>query len=223
MAEVMDTQTQTLEETLNKTDLGHVFYENRRLFLGFIVLILLGALSWAGWSKYQESVAQERSLQVFTFQQKVWEEAKTGKMSPEEFMTKFKALNKDLKSSSLMAPLVLEMSKHFLDKGSLEASMLVLEDAVGAKTHPVFAYFIKSQKMVILEKNKDLKAALAIAQELKDTKDNIFPAKALLHLGRLHLLNGDKEKAKSEWQNLVATYPNDEEAKMAKIYLSENL
>ncbi len=34
MSDVTQTQTQTLEQTLNKTDFGHVLYENRKIFFG---------------------------------------------------------------------------------------------------------------------------------------------------------------------------------------------
>ena len=45
------TQTQTLEQTLNKTDLGHVIYENRKIFFAILVAILVGATGFLLWKQ----------------------------------------------------------------------------------------------------------------------------------------------------------------------------
>ena len=45
------TQTQTLEQSLNKTDFGHVLYENRKSIFGLILAILIGVTGFVLWKQ----------------------------------------------------------------------------------------------------------------------------------------------------------------------------
>ena len=46
-------------------------------------------------------------------------------------------------------------------------------------------------------------------------------ARVNLELGRLNLLNGEKGKAQTHLEYVISTFPNDEEAKVAKLYLGK--
>ncbi len=209
-------QTQTLEQTLNKTDLGHVIYENRNLFFGFVVLVLLGATGYSLWRQSQKSSALETSVKVFEFQSTVWSEVKAGKKTPDDLVKAFEALDQSVQTAPVMIPMVLEMSKFLTEKGSYAEANTVLSKVSGA--HPVAALFIGLQRTAVLEKLGKIDEAIAVLEPLAQGKDAFLPARTSLELGRLYLVKGEKAKAQTQFDYVINTYPNNEEAKLAKLY-----
>ncbi len=209
-------QTQTLEQTLNKTDLGHVIYENRNLFFGFVVLVLLSATGYSLWRQSQKTSALETSVKVFEFQSTVWSEVKAGKKTPEDLVKAFEGLDQSVQTAPVMIPMVLEMSKFLAEKGSYPAADSLLSKVSGS--HPVAAFFIALQRTAILEKLGKTDEAIAILEPLAQGKEAFLPARTSLELGRLYLLKGEKAKAQTQFDFVINTYPNNEEAKLAKLY-----
>lgn len=213
------TQTQTLEQSLNKTDFGHVIYENRKLIIGLLIAIFIGVTGYVLWKQSKKSKTQEVSVEVFEFRTKTWASAKDGKLAYPELVKQFEALDSSVQSAAIMVPLALEMGKFLMDKGALAEA-----DAILSKvnvTHPVSAFFINMQRAVILEKENKIPEAIAALEKLARDKDVLMAAKVNLELGRLNLLNGEKGKAQTHFEYVINTYPNDEHAKLAKLYMAK--
>jgi len=49
----------------------------------------------------------------------------------------------------------------------------------------------------------------------------VMLTKAYMDLGRLYLAKNDNAKAKTNFDYIIANYPNDELAKMARMYLQQ--
>ncbi len=64
-----ETNSLTLEESLNKTDFGHWLYEHRKSFIAAVVLVFIGASGWLLYKQYAKKQAQEYSAQVYLFEQ----------------------------------------------------------------------------------------------------------------------------------------------------------
>lgn len=215
------TQTQTLEQTLNKTDFGHTLYENRKILIALIVVILVGVVGWVAWKESKETAALNNSVEVFEFQTGPWAEAKAGKMSPEELAKSFVALPKSVQSAPVMIPVALEMGKFLYEKDNFAEAETILSLVDGTVKHHATATFVALQRAVVLEKLGKLDEAIASLESISKREENLLPAKVSVELGRLYLKKGEKGKAQTQFENVVTTYPNEEQGRLAKLYLSQ--
>ena len=217
MSEV--TQTQTLEQTFNKTDLGHLIFEYRKVMFSLIAAVLVGVMGFTLWKQSQKSQAEALSAKVFEFQSKTWSSVKEGKLAATELPKLFDALDQDVKNAPVMVPLALEMGKFLFDKGQLVEADMILSKL--SSTQPIAQYFIATQRAVILEKLNKIPEAIATLEQAVKSKDALMAAKLNLELGRLNLLNGEKGKAQTHFEYVLSTFPNDELAKLAKLYMGK--
>lgn len=221
MAEATQAQQPTLEQTLNRTDLGHTIFEHRKTFFGILIAVLVGALGFVFYKQSQKSAALETSVKVFEFQSGTWANAKTGKTTPAELVTAFEGLDAKVQAAPVMLPVVLEMSKFLYEKGNYAEADAILAKVTPATKHPVSSFFVSMQRAVVLEKLGKLDEAIAVMEPLAQNKEVVMPAKVSVELGRLYLAKGDKGKAQTQFDYVLNTFPNDEQAKLAKLYLSQ--
>jgi len=213
------TQTQTLEQTLNKTDLGHTLYENRKVFIAALVAVLVLCFGYIVWRQQTHKTAQQNSLTVFEFQNGTWADVKAGKTPSTDLVKSFESLDESAKKAPVMVPLALEMGKFLYDKGQFADAEAILSK-VDSK-HPVSSFFIGMQRAAILEKLGKTDEAIAVLEPMAQNKEALMPAKISLDLGRLYLVKGEKGKAQTQFDYIINTFPNDDQAKLAKLYLSQ--
>ena len=214
------TQDQTIEQTLNKTDFGHMIFENRKVFFAAILAVLVVVTGYLVWKQVNHSQSLDQSVKVFEFQTGVWNDVKTGKTEVPQLITAFDGLDESVRTSPSMLPVALEIGKFLFDKGSFAEADSILAKVFGTK-QPVAAFFIGMQRAVVLEKLGKTDEAIAILETLSQNKEVLMPAKVFLELGRLYIAKGDKGKAQTQFDYIVSTYPNEEQAKLAKLYLAE--
>ena len=77
------------------------------------------------------------------------------------------------------------------------------------------------QRAVVLEKLGNVDGAIASLEGINKHKEVLLPAKISVELGRLYLKKGEKGKAQTQFENVVNTYPNDDQARVAKLYLAQ--
>ena len=215
------TQTQTLEQTLNKTDLGHVVYENRKIFFGLILAILIGSTGYIFWGQSKKNAAVENSIKAFEFQTGIWADTKSGKTTVPELIKAFEGLDSDVQASPVMVPVVLEMSKFLYEKGNAVEAETILSKTSNKVDQPVLTFFLSMQRAVVLEKLGKIDAAITVLAPMAEVKDGLMSSKISLELGRLYLTKGEKGKAQSQFEYITNTFPNDEMAKLAKLYLQQ--
>lgn len=219
MSEATQAQTQTLEQTLNKTDLGHTLYENRKVFIAALVAVLIACFGYIVWKQQAHKAQLDASMKVFEFQNGQWADVKAGKASPSDAVKAFEGLDEKTKQAPVMIPLALEMGKFLYDKG-----MFAEADAILSKVdnkHPVSSFFVGMQRAAILEKLGKTDEAIAVLEPMAQNKEALMPAKISLDLGRLYLMKGEKGKAQTQFDYIINTFPNDDQAKLAKLYLSQ--
>lgn len=221
MAEATQAPQPTLEQTLNKTDLGHTLFEHRKTFFGILIAVLVGATGYVFWNQSQKSAALETSVKVFEFQSGAWADAKAGKTQPADLVKSFEGLDAKVQAAPVMLPVVLEMSKFLYDKGNFAEAEAILAKVTPDTKHPVASFFVSMQRAVVLEKLGKLDEAIAVMEPLAQNKEVVMPAKVSVELGRLYLAKGDKGKAQTQFDYVLNTFPNDEQAKLAKLYLSQ--
>lgn len=215
------TQTQTLEQTLNKTDLGHVIFENKNIFFAALIAVLAGVTGFSLWKQSQKSAALENSVKVFEFQKNVWADVKIAKNSPAELVKSFEALSENVRNAPVMLPLVLEMAKFLYEKGNFAEAEAILSKVKAGNDNSVGAFFLGMQRSAVLEKLGKTTEAIAVLEVYAKMKVILMPAKVSLELGRLNLKAGNKNEAKTQLDYVISTFPNEAEAKIAKLYLSQ--
>jgi predicted negative regulator of RcsB-dependent stress response len=215
------TQTPTLEQTLNKTDLGHTIFENRKIFFGALIAVLIGATAYVGWKQTQKSSALNQSVKVFEFQSGPWAEAKAGKTGVPELVKAFEGLDENVRTAPVMLPVVLEMGKFLYEKGNYAEAETILSKIADANKHPIATFFVGMQRVAVLEKLGKIDEAIKVLEPMAQNKEVLMPAKVSIELGRLYLAKGEKAKAQSQFDYVISTFPNDEQAKLAKLYLSQ--
>jgi predicted negative regulator of RcsB-dependent stress response len=215
------TQTQTLEQTLNKTDFGHSIYEHRKFFFGALLAVLVGATGYLLWKQSQKSSALDNSVKVFEFQSGIWTDVKNGKTGVPELVKAFDGLHEKVQTAPVMVPVVLDMGKYLYDKGNYVEADSILSKVSGKLNHPVSSFFVSMQRAAVLEKMGKLDEAISTLEPLAQGKDSLMPAKLSLELGRLYLAKGEKGKAQTQFDYILTTFPNDEQAKLAKLYLQQ--
>ncbi|MFL5783295.1 MAG: tetratricopeptide repeat protein [Bacteriovoracaceae bacterium] len=220
MSNTTQPQTPTLEQTLNRTDLGHFLYENRKPFFGALIAVVVCVLAFVGWKQMQEAKAIDQSVKVYEFQTKTWDEAKNNKMTPQELVQKFNALPAEVQNAPVMVPVALEMGKFLYEKGSYAEADGVLSK-IDVTKNPLAKFFIGMQRYVILEKLGKLDESIATLEEVLKQEGGFMNALVATELGRLYLEKGEKGKAQSQFDYVISTYPNDEHAKLAKLYLAQ--
>lgn len=214
------TQTPTVEQTLNKTDLGHTIYEYRKVFFGLLIAVLVGATGYVGWQQSQKSSAMNNSVKVFEFQSGTWADAKAGKTAIPELVKAFEGLDEGVRSAPVMLPVVLEMGKFLYEKGNYAEAEAILSKVTDTK-HPVSSFFVSMQRVAVLEKLGKTDEAIKVLEPLAQNKEALMPAKVSNELGRLYVSKGEKAKAQTQFDYVINTFPNDEQAKIAKLYLSQ--
>lgn len=213
-------QSPSVEQTLNRTDFGHFVYEYRKVLIAAVAAIALGVLGYLGWKEAQKANALDSSVAVFEFRTKTWEEAKAGKIPPAELSSKFSALPADVKSSPIVVPLALEMGKFLFDKGAYPEADSVLSSVDVSKDNQA-RFFVGLQRYVVLEKLGKLAEAAAILEGMPKQESVFMNAFVGVELGRIYLAQGEKGKAQSQFESVVSAYPNDEHARLAKLYLAD--
>lgn len=208
----------SLEETLNKTDLGHMLYEKRMIIAGVLIALFLGVIAWASVSSIKTAQEQKGSKQVFDFQNDTWNQVKAGTLSTDELLVRFTALEDVAKSSAAILPLALEISKFLGEKEQAEKALQILNQV---SPGPLSKFFIVHQKAVLLEKSGAIDEAIALIEDARKGKEVLMPGHLELELGRLYMVKKDFNQAKTTFESVINSYPNDEEAKLAKLYLSE--
>lgn len=212
--------TQQIEETMNKTDFGHVIYEYRKVIVGILIAAMVGVTGYVLWKQSQASKAETTAEEVFKFQSTTWADAKLDKVPAADLAKAFTGLPADVQTAPSMLPVVLDMGEHLYNKGSYAEADQILSKVSDTK-HALSQFFVTMQRVVVLEKLGKADEAISLLEKLSQNKDVPMPQKVSLELGRLYKEKGDKAKAQSQFEGIIANYPNDEYAKVAKLYLSQ--
>lgn len=217
-----ETNSLTLEESLNKTDFGHWLYEHRKSFIAAVVLVFIGASGWLLYKQYAKKQAQEHSAQVYQFEQGALKELRDGKLAPTDFVAKFSALDAAVKGSPSMLPHALEAAQLVDQKGqSAEAAQLLSQVVEQLGANSPFYVFVAFSYASLSEKAGQTDAAIKTLEDYVAQGHKVMLSKAYLDLGRLYLAKNDKAKAKTNFEYITSNYPNDELAKLAKLYLQK--
>jgi tetratricopeptide (TPR) repeat protein len=224
MAQTSASLDQEIAQNLDRTDLGHWVAEHRGVFFAAIAAVFVLATSFLAYRNYQKVNSREIANTLYAFEQASLESLIKGELVAADFLLRLKALSTKELAHPLFLHTALKAFNHLQTKKDYQAAYEVLELA---KTH----HSIKSPASLFLyhsyaaaaEQVGKTDQAISIFEELIASGQKVLLVKSYLELGRLYAAKGEAEKAKKNFDYIVANYPNDELAKMARLYLQASV
>jgi predicted negative regulator of RcsB-dependent stress response len=218
----------SVEETLNKTDLGHIINENKRPIMIVFGIALVLILGYSVMTSVQATKHKEKLDKVFTIEQTVFTTflgLKDGEIKPEQ-LTSFKTAmagisNEFLAHPSLTPPFIEALNK--LDTAqALDDSVLKMAQTwIGKMDKRGHMYTISAIRVAgLLEDRSKADESIAILEGIIANKTEFLLDRVNFDLGRIFYKKGNKEKATAHLTKVMETEQSEFKT-IAKIYLSE--
>lgn len=215
-------ETQTLEETLNKTDLGHVINENKKAVGIASLIIILTIIGYVVFSQVQDNQQKELLAKAYQLNESLFLKFSEGKLTADEFKTQLKSVSNELYTLGNLYPGLLGglkklQQENALDQATMDQANVWLEtlDKRGN------LYLISGLAMAsIWEDFGNPEKALSLYSELSKRPDDLMKDQIFFHMGRLTLEAGDKAMGEKYFQYIFDEFADTQYAKLAKIYLA---
>jgi predicted negative regulator of RcsB-dependent stress response len=213
---------QTLEQTLERTDLGHVINENKKLILILAAVVVVLIIVFSFW-RYQSNKTLENNLaEVYAFQKDVVDKFVGGDLKEEDFISKTKNLASHLKGQPSLLPSLFKAIDKLTGLGKTTEAVAILEGWTEQFSKDSFNFFFVAMKLVPLYENiQETDKAIVLTQKLIASSIDVARADNYLTLGRLQMKKGDSKSARDSLEFLLKNHESSEASKMAKLYLQQ--
>lgn len=211
----------SIDEVVGQTDLGVFLVKYKMAIIAVVVVAAIGLIGMGAYSHFADKKFQEASFKVYQFNQSNLDALTSDKITGSQFAGAFAQLAIDTDSFKGLVPVAITASDFLLGKGdneSVKQMLLPLVDKFG-KGHQ--GYYLRSRLAVALENLKDFAGAQKEYEWLANSGISVLAAKHYTDLGRMYLLTGNKERAKSSFKYVVDTYKASEFYRIAQNYLME--
>ncbi len=208
-----------LQASLDRTDLGHWLYVNRTPFLASALVVFVATSGWLWWKQHQKNVLLEGSAAIHRFEGAVLTPFREGKLPADQMVAKFNALDAKAKSTVAVIPVALESARLLEEKGQKAEALALLKQVADAIPPKSSGYlFIAFNYAAAAEDAGQIDEAIRVLEAYEKAGHKVFAVKASLDLGRLYLAKGRQDDAKKRFEAIVKDHPNDELAKIARLY-----
>lgn len=215
-------EAQTLEETLNKTDLGHVINENKKsIIIGGIILVLL-IIGYSIFDQMQTSNKFEKMDRIFTVEQTVFKPFIEGKTSAIDFKKKLGDINNELVAEPNLVPALIESINLLDQKGEVdEATITIANNWLQKLSTTSSIYLFLGLRMAALyEDAGSLDESIKTLEGMVAHKNTMFKDRIHFDLVRLYTKKGDTAKANERYEFLQKNYEKSEFTRLSKMFLS---
>lgn len=216
-----NTQEPSVEETLEKTDFGHVINENKKLILIGGVVIVVAIFIYSFYAQSRDSQSNLELANAYDFKANVIDKYTDKKIKADEFVKQMKTMPSSIKGEVSILPSVLVATKDLALEGKKEEAKDILLSwqtnfSKGSYSH-FFTTFNLTQIYDDLGKTDE---AIDLLQELKKGSIDLLKSKILLDLARLQISKNQNEEARNNLNIIIKDYKDSAEVKDAKFYLS---
>lgn len=217
-----NTQAQTLEETLNRTDLGHAISQRKKPILIAAALVVLGIIVFSVFRHQSNERKSQRLEEIYAFQSSVVDPYLKGDTESAVVVEKIQNLDSELTGSPSLAPAIFEATNKLAQEGETEAAVNILDAWFKAFDPNSYLRFFAGLRLApLLENAGQLDRAVEVYEGLIKSNREILRGKLYLDLGRLYLEKQDPEKAKSFFDHVIKNHESTEYAKFARLYLQK--
>lgn len=217
-----------LEKDTKRTSLGEWLVENSKIFFIGVGLISLVAISSVWYSQWEKSKRLEAVDKVYSFREKNFlldeeglsdeDKKKAEKITDDQLVEDFKKLTEKISYKAALTPLSIQLAEKIKDK---KKSVEILEAQEKQVRELEILSILRVQLASFYEDLGKVDKTVDFLQKVKARMPDYFAPYIYFNLGRLYKDKGLKDKAKSEFDFLIENYADTEEAKLAKILLSE--
>ena len=213
----------SVEETLNKTDLGHVINENKKpiLIIGAIILALI--LAYSVMVQVKDSQRIEDLDKAFAVETSLFTPFLEGKEKPKTFSERLLNMENEYHAHPTLTPAFLTaMNKLIEDKAMTKEVVDFSKKWISKMNHKGNLYILSGIRVAaILEDRGRADEGIEILQGMISNNVDFLTDKIHFELGRMLLAKGQKDKAREHLQKVVDAEAPSEFKTMAKIYLNE--
>ncbi len=215
-------QANSLENIVERTEFGHIINQNRKPIIIAGIFIVICAVAFSFYKSQQEKANEVIASQVYTFEKNELKALKDKKIDAAEFVTKFQALPNNVLTSPAILPTLIDSVKTLRNEEKFLQAKDLLESVYPHLSSSSYSFhFVATYLAVTYEDLRSWDQAIEVYEKLISSPIKILEAKIYLDLGRLYLKVKNTDKAKINFQYIVEKYPNDEMAKIAKLYLRD--
>ncbi len=218
-------EAQTLDETLNKTDLGHVINEHRKSVLIAAAVMITVIIGYAIFDQISIQNKNEKLDRLFTVEQTVFKPFLEQKENADSatFITSLNGINNELIAEPNLIPLFMESLNKLSQLGKMDAAVIATTQKwLDRMNKSSFLHTLLAVRLAALyEDAAQLDKAITTLELLLANKKDLLKDKIYFELGRMYLAKGDKNLAKERFDYLFENHAQSEFAKNAKILMSE--
>lgn len=222
MTENNQSMEQTLDQTLEKTDLGHVINENKKAILILAVVTVIAIIGYAFFSHQKSTQYNDSLSQVYSFEQEVINKYNEKKLTDDEFIAKIKAMPSHLTGQPALVPSLFVSLDTLIANGKRTEVISLLEAwEKHFNTSSYMYYFLGLKLAPLYEDTNQYDKAIVVIQNLIASKIDMVKARMYLDLGRIYLKKDDKVHAKENFNFILKNHSESEASKLAKLYLQK--
>jgi len=217
-----ETQAQTLDETLNKTDLGHVINENKKPIMIAGVILILAIIAVSIYKNQSNQKANELLNEAYKFQSSVITPFVEGDVQSDATVKSLLNIKSEILGNPNLVPAVLEAAAKLESEGKTAEATQVLQMWLNEFNAGSQLYlFIATKLAPMYEDAGNADKAIEVYESLVAANYEVLQGKMYLELGRLYLAKGNNEKATTFLSHVVENHESTEYAKYARLYLQQ--
>lgn len=215
-------EAQTLEETLNKTDLGHIINENKKPIMVAGALIIAIIIGYAIFDQMNQSKKYEKLDQIFALEQSLFQSFADKKITSVDFKAKLAGINNELIAEPNLIPLFMDSINALDQAGEADDAVLSIANNWLSKLNknsPMFI-FLGLRVAALSEDLGKTDEAISTLESLVGNRTNILKDKVHFDLVRLYVKKGDINKANERFETLKKNHEKSEFVKLGNIFLN---
>jgi hypothetical protein len=213
-------ETQTLEQTLEKTDFGHWVNERKKSIMVIGAVILVTIISYSvvnhmNTSKKADLLNKIHEIKTVTFTPYI-----EGKQDAATLLTNIGKVQNEFISNIGLIPSFLEALNTMSTKAELTAEhMAVASTWLSKMNKEADDYLFFGVRVAALyEDLLNVDASLALLTNLASRNSDLLKDQVYFNLGRLNITKGNIDSAKANFDIVISKYPSSDFASLAKIY-----
>ncbi len=212
----------SLEETLEKTDLGHVINENKKMIMIIGGVLVAAILAYSVSESMNTKNHYAKLDRVFTVEQTVFDVYLGKKGEAKVFIQALAGINNELIAEPNLIPPFLEALNKLSEAGLVDQSVLTIGQTwLDRISKSNFLHTLLAIRLAALNEDANkLDQSVKLLEGLVGKKSMLLKDKIHFELGRLYLAKGDEATAKERFDYIFKNHENSDFATLAKVYLS---
>lgn len=220
-----ETQTisgnQNLNQLIEQGDWAEVITRLKIPLIGLFAIIVTAVIGWGILNNQAKAKRAQMDDLIYKFDRDYLAPLAQKQKSPEEALSAFQNLKKDLKNHQGIYPIALRLSDLLTAQGQRDTVRPLIEESFKEVDSDYVKALAGMRLAALLEDMNDIDGAEATLLKMASAKVKIVEAKIYLDLGRISVQKGDKVKAREHFQYVIDNTEEQEFKRMAGLYLAQ--